>query len=409
VFSGNLTSNLNVNNFSITGNAANKGVRFDFNPAQTTTFLEYSAPQGGLTFFGGNSETTNVKFTANVNAGADVDYNILKLQNLSNGSLAETKMVLRACADTGGQELGLFKPSAVSGYSFAPVPSAVSGDAGIYNIGGNLKLYSVDASFNPAYITFQPFFANAASEPFKFNLGTGDLNTLGNINLATGKNVYINGVSISAGGGSSNYSNTNVAAYLTSQSITSYGNTQVASYLVANPQPGTYSNTQVASYLTENPQPGTYSNVQVASYLTTNPPTGTYSNVQVASYVAGNITVGNIAGKTSGFTLGYLEMPQVAAANVTLALTDSGKHFYSTSAAPFTVTIPVNSTVAFPIGTVVSIVNQGTANLTVAKGSATLYLGGNTTSASRTITTYGVATLMKVATDTWFVNGTGVV
>ena len=134
-----------------------------------------------------------------------------------------------------------------------------------------------------------------------------------------------------------------------------------------------------------------------------------YSNVQVASYVAGNITVGNIAGKTSGFTLGYLEMPQVAAANVTLALTDSGKHFYSTSAAPFTVTIPVNSTVAFPIGTVVSIVNQGTANLTVAQGSATLYLGGNTTSASRTITTYGVATLMKVATDVWFVNGTGVV
>ena len=102
-------------------------------------------------------------------------------------------------------------------------------------------------------------------------------------------------------------------------------------------------------------------------------------------------------------------MPQVTAGNVTLALADSGKHFYSTSAAPFTVTIPVNSTVAFPIGTVVSIVNQGTANLSIAQGSATLYLSGNSTSASRTITSYGVATLLKVATDTWFINGNGVV
>ena len=102
-------------------------------------------------------------------------------------------------------------------------------------------------------------------------------------------------------------------------------------------------------------------------------------------------------------------MPQVAAANVTLALTDAGKHFYDTSTAPITITIPANSSVAFPIGTVISAVNASTGNLTVAQGSATLYLGGNATAGSRTITSYGVATLMKVATDTWFINGSGVV
>jgi len=134
-----------------------------------------------------------------------------------------------------------------------------------------------------------------------------------------------------------------------------------------------------------------------------------YSNVQVASYLAGNITVNNIAGKTSGFTLGYLEMPQVAAANVTLALTDSGKHFYDTSTAPITITIPTNANVAFAIGTVISAVNHSTGNLIFDKGSVSLFLGGNATSASRTITSYGVATLMKVATDTWFINGSGVV
>jgi hypothetical protein len=154
----------------------------------------------------------------------------------------------------------------------------------------------------------------------------------------------------------------------------------------------------------------TYSNVQVASYLTVNPPAGTYSNVQVASYLAGNITVGNIAGKTSGFTIGYLEMPQVAAGNVTLALADSGKHFYDTSTAPITVTIPNNVNVAFNTGTVVSLVNNSTGNLIIGRQDAvSLYLGGNATSAGRTITSYGVATLMKVDTNTWFVNGSGVV
>jgi len=127
-----------------------------------------------------------------------------------------------------------------------------------------------------------------------------------------------------------------------------------------------------------------------------------------ASYA--NLLVGNIAGKTSGFTLGYLEMPQVTSANVTLALADSAKHFYRSTTAPHTITIPLNSSVAFGNGTVVSIVNQAVGNITVTPtAGVSLYLGGNSTSAGRTITTYGVATLMKVATDTWFINGTGVV
>jgi hypothetical protein len=124
----------------------------------------------------------------------------------------------------------------------------------------------------------------------------------------------------------------------------------------------------------------------------------------------GNVVIaGNIAGKTNGFTLGYLEMPQVASGNVTLALTDSGKHFYNTTASPQTITIPTFANVAFGNGTVVSIANQSTSNISVALQSGViLYLAGNATSASRTITSYGVATLLKVNTNTWFINGSGV-
>jgi hypothetical protein len=38
-----------------------------------------------------------------------------------------------------------------------------------------------------------------------------------------------------------------------------------------------------------------------------------------------------------------------------------------------------------------------------------MYLAGNTTSASRNLTTYGMATLIQVAANTWMINGTGVV
>jgi hypothetical protein len=120
--------------------------------------------------------------------------------------------------------------------------------------------------------------------------------------------------------------------------------------------------------------------------------------------------LGNLTAKTGGFDIGYKEMPQVTAGNVTLALSDSGKHYYDTSTAPITVTIPNNANVAFATGTVISFVNNSTGNLIIGRQDAvSLYLGGNSTSAGRTITTYGVATIMKVATNTWFINGTGVV
>jgi hypothetical protein len=118
---------------------------------------------------------------------------------------------------------------------------------------------------------------------------------------------------------------------------------------------------------------------------------------------------GNISGNTAGFAIGYRDIPQVTfTSNATLALTDAGKHYFSSNSANV-ITIPNNTTVSFSIGTAISIIQQGTANLTVTPGSGvTLYLAGNSTSASRTVGNYGMATLMKVNTDTWFINGTGV-
>jgi hypothetical protein len=133
--------------------------------------------------------------------------------------------------------------------------------------------------------------------------------------------------------------------------------------------------------------------------------------VATGNITGGNIsTAGNISGNTNGFAIGYLNIPQVSfAGNATISITDAGKHYYSTLSTGNVLTIANNSSQSFQIGAAISVVNQGTGNITVAQDSGvTLYLAGNATSGNRTVATFGMATLIKVATDTWFINGTGV-
>ena len=89
-----------------------------------------------------------------------------------------------------------------------------------------------------------------------------------------------------------------------------------------------------------------------------------------------------------------------------LALTDRGGSI-DTSAS---VTVPANATVAFPPNKTTVMVTNTSANaitLLAATG-VTLRLAGTATTGNRTIAGYGVATLRKIATDTWLVAGAGV-
>ena len=154
-------------------------------------------------------------------------------------------------------------------------------------------------------------------------------------------------------------------------------------------------------------------NIKYSNNATVEPSSGNIAgnNISATGNISGNniSATGNISGNTNGFTIGYLNIPQVAAANATLALTDAGKHYYSTTAGNFTLTVPTNANVAFDTGTAVSIVVQAAGNILVnATSGVTLYMAGNSTAANRVVGGYGMATLMKVGTDTWFINGTGV-
>jgi hypothetical protein len=106
-------------------------------------------------------------------------------------------------------------------------------------------------------------------------------------------------------------------------------------------------------------------------------------------------------------------IPQNAqTANYILTLSDAGKFIYYNGSQNTTLFIPTTANVAFSNGTVIMIVSEtsSSANVTInANSGVSLYLAGNTTSSNRNVTTFGVATLLHVKANTWFVYGTGIV
>ena len=106
-------------------------------------------------------------------------------------------------------------------------------------------------------------------------------------------------------------------------------------------------------------------------------------------------------------SVGYLGVPQdTQSTNYTLTISDQGKHIYVT--ANSTITIPANSSVSFPIGATISILTNANVTANVAITTDTLYLGGIGTTGTRTVSSYGMATIIKVTATSWYISGAGV-
>jgi hypothetical protein len=130
----------------------------------------------------------------------------------------------------------------------------------------------------------------------------------------------------------------------------------------------------------------------------------TAGTVSAATVAATSFSAGNAATvTTANYTIGYRDLPQITSFG-TLATTDGGKHYYGSG----TITVPTNGAVSLPVGTAVLIIATNSTTIN-ASGGVTLRWGGTSGTGARTLAQYGVATLVKVATDTWFINGTGVV
>ena len=69
--------------------------------------------------------------------------------------------------------------------------------------------------------------------------------------------------------------------------------------------------------------------------------------------------------------------------------------------------IPTNASVAFPVGTALTILNvgAGTCTISATTSGTTTVLSAGATAASPTLTQYKTAVCIKTATDTWYVSG----
>ena len=88
--------------------------------------------------------------------------------------------------------------------------------------------------------------------------------------------------------------------------------------------------------------------------------------------------------------------------NYTLVLGDAGKHIYSTNTGAQTITIPTNASVAFPIGTLITIVNEGTTQIALSVAGVTIRNNASSVAlAAPVISPAGAVQLLKVGTNTW--------
>jgi len=69
--------------------------------------------------------------------------------------------------------------------------------------------------------------------------------------------------------------------------------------------------------------------------------------------------------------------------------------------------IPTNASVAFPIGTAITILNKGAGTCTISAvtSGTTTVLSAGSVAASPTLAQYKTAVCIKTATDTWYVTG----
>ena len=144
---------------------------------------------------------------------------------------------------------------------------------------------------------------------------------------------------------------------------------------------------------------GTFTTLEATSMDSTpigasTPATATFTTLAAT----GNTTLEGTAVVKQG-----LPIIEEAGTTKTLALTDNGNYIITSSASAVTVTVPPNSSVAFPVGAEIVVFQSGAGQVTFAAGGGvTIRSKDNNLKISAQ---YAAATLKQVATDEWHLLG----
>ena len=112
-------------------------------------------------------------------------------------------------------------------------------------------------------------------------------------------------------------------------------------------------------------------------------------------------------GSSVDSALGQLTLNAQTGTTYTFVLTDNrNKLVTASNASAQTYTIPLNSSVAFPVGSSINIIAIGAGQVTIQGASGvTVASTGAVSTAPKLRVQYSAATLIKVGTDSWYVVG----
>ena len=133
------------------------------------------------------------------------------------------------------------------------------------------------------------------------------------------------------------------------------------------------------------------------------PTTGDITGVTAGTGLSGGGTSGAVT-VSFDYSVGNQSVENAQTGTTyTLVLTDAGKMVTMSNASANTLTVPPNSSVAFPTNTRIDLLQYGAGQTTIAAGSGvTIYSSG---SKLKLTGQYSGATLWKKATDTWVLVG----
>lgn len=112
----------------------------------------------------------------------------------------------------------------------------------------------------------------------------------------------------------------------------------------------------------------------------------------------------------SADSLGFRGVPPNSQnGDYTFVLLDVGKLVLHTSATGHAWTIPPESSVSWPPGAAIVLANVGSGSVTIARGSGVaLRINGSSVDKNVTLSQHGIATLIRTASNSWYVSGGGI-
>lgn len=156
--------------------------------------------------------------------------------------------------------------------------------------------------------------------------------------------------------------------------------------------------------------PGTYVPIAIGGQGPTGPAGPTGDTGPTGPGVPAGGTEGQVPVKQSGTDYdvawgnqgGQRTINAQTGTTYTLVLTDVGKFVTMTNASASTLTVPPNSSVAFPVGTVIEGAQLGAGQVTLTAGAGVTL---SATPGLKTAAQYATFGLLKLATNTWLAYG----